>query len=90
MGMGSHAVGIVPPDQRWKEMKEIWDACKKAKLEPPQEVLNFFDHQDPDPAGVAVSIPWEEWDDGDMSAGIEVEVAKIPKHVKIIRFVNTW
>lgn len=90
MGMGSHAVGVVPPDEKWNEMKAIWDACEKAKIEPPKVVLEFFDYRDPDPAGVETSIEWEEWSDGNMSEGIEVEVDKIPKHVKIIRFVNTW
>jgi len=38
---------------------------------------------------VRVDIPAEGWRD-ENSEGIEIEVEKIPKDVKIIRFVNSW
>lgn len=90
MSMSTHAVGFAPPDEKWEKMKDVWDACKAAKVEAPMEVQKFFDYKDPDPdLGVVVKIPYRTWGD-DHAQGIEVEIDKIPKHVKVIRFYNSW
>lgn len=49
-------VGIKPPDDKWKKMKEAWDACNSACVPVPEEVLAFFDHEGPDEAGVVVGL----------------------------------
>jgi len=89
MSMSTHIIGFVPPDEKWKKMKAIWDACEVAGIEAPREVWKFFNDQEPDERGVEVSVPHKEWGE-DMRQGIEINVDEIPKHVKTIRFYNSW
>ena len=42
MGMSTHLVGIVPPDDDWKKMKAVWDACDNADVDIPKDVSEFF------------------------------------------------
>lgn len=90
MGMSTHVVGIVPPDETWKKMKDVWDACRQANIAVPPEVQKFFNYDEPDDKGGFVSIPVNDWDDGSCCQGYEIEVDKIPPNVKIIRFYNSW
>jgi hypothetical protein len=93
MGMSTHVVGFRPPDEKFKAMKRIWDACDAASIEAPEEVREFFGHCDPDEAGVEVDLekrgcvrPFND----DSQEGFEVDIAKLPKDVTIIRFWNSW
>ena len=96
MSMSTHVVGIKPPplDEKWKKMKEVWDSCNAAGVEIPEEVGKFFDWETPDDKGVLISLDekcecCKEWWN-DYSSGFEVDVSKIPKDIKIIRFYNSW
>jgi hypothetical protein len=89
MSMSTHVIGFAPPDEKWQQMKAIRDACKAAKVAVPKDVEDFFDWQEPDPAGVEVELTMVEWSD-DGREGLEIEVEKIPAHVKRIRFYNSW
>lgn len=89
MSMSTHVVGFKPPDDKWKKMKAVWDACQEAQASLPEEVVDFFDGSDPDPAGVEVKIKAREWSD-DSSEGYEIDVDAIPKGVKVIRFYNSF
>lgn len=101
--MGSpitYIVGVRPPDEKWKKMKAVWDACKAAGTEIPKDVYEFFDHETPDDKGVLVELssgkdgPHHEcvssYDDNDCQEGFEIDVSKIPKDITIIRVVNHW
>jgi len=83
--------GIVPPDDKWEKMKAIWDAYAKTDMEVPDEVWQFFGERDPDESGTIIDIKdlCQEWGDMDRS-GYELDVSKIPKHVKTIRFYTGW
>ena len=91
MGMSTSVTGFKPPDDRWKALKEVWDSCERAGVEPPPAVRAFFGDVKPDPAGVVVSLkeavtPYKtEWDEG-----LQVDLTKVPKDVHYIRFVNSW
>lgn len=89
MGMSTSVIGFAPPDEKWQQMKQIWDACQSAGIPVPREVEKFFNDEPPDSAGVEVKLEVTEWHD-ESREGIEIEVAKIPKHVKLIRFYNSW
>ncbi len=89
MSMGTNVIGFAPPDETWERMKSVWETCEALGITVPNEVDSYFDGQDPDPAGVEIELPQEEWSN-DYCAGIEIEVEKIPKHVKKIRFYNSW
>lgn len=57
MSMSMHVVGFSPADEHWKKMKSAWDACVAAGIDPPAEVSNFFDGEDPgDAPGKEVEI----------------------------------
>jgi len=93
--------GIKPPDKEWLKMKTVYNSCNEAGVPVPGEVLDFFDNEPPDALGVLV--PLAEQNDGDldeskpcvekydaeeMSYGMELDLAKLPKDIKILRF--TW
>lgn len=91
--METRVVGIKPPDEKWKAMKKVWDACSEAGVEPPVEVLEFFGDEDPDDAGVVVGLGdhscVKEYR-AEMQQGFEIVIDALPKDVKIIRFYNSW
>lgn len=92
--MSTSIAGFRPPDKLWQEMKDVWDACKKARIDPPQEVYDFFVGVPPDPRGIKVSQrelgkAVQLYKEGTCE-GFEVEIAKLPKNVTHIRFYNSW
>lgn len=89
MGMSTHVTGFVPPDDRWQQMKAVYDSCTAAGIDPPTEVERFFDGQAPDPSGQEVDIPHRDWQD-DHRQGIEIKTEDIPENVRSIRFYNSW
>lgn len=90
MSMSTYVVGIKPPDDKWKKMKAVYDACKNAGIETPDEVDEFFNYEIPDQAGVVVEIDeLREWEE-DTSDGYEIDIEKLPKDVKVLRFYNSW
>jgi hypothetical protein len=90
MSMSTNVIGFVPPDERFMKMKQIWDNCTELDVQIPANVYDFFDGCAPDENGMEVEIKHDEWDDGDMSAGIEINVDNIPDNVKVIRFFNSY
>lgn len=99
MGMSLNVVGFVPPDEKFQKMRDVYDACRAAGVAVPKDVKEFFGHAEPDPAGVEVSLRpdypdgkncTKEWNhDGD-AVGFEVDLDKVPKHIKVIRFYAGW
>lgn len=92
--MSTHVVGFRPPDEKWRRMKAVWDACLQAEIEPPENVNDFFEGRTPDPAGVEVSLTGftpiaREWMD-ETRSGYEINVDDLPDGVKIVRFYNSW
>jgi len=96
MGMSTHVVGFKPPDEKWKKMKAVYDACAAAKIVPPKEVGEFFGFNNPDENGVEVR-------ENDLvkagclkpyatqgQSGFEIDITKLPKDVTIVRFFNSW
>jgi hypothetical protein len=94
MGMSTHVYAIVPPDEQWEAMKAVWDACKLAKVDPPEAVERFFNNEEPDPAGLVVNVGAmaRKWT-GDCAEGVEVTIRDLERlhpGVKAVRFVNSW
>lgn len=89
MSMSTHVQGFAPPNEEWKKMKKVYDSCEEAGLEIPDNVLKFFGYEAPDEAGVSIEIDHEEYQ-SDMREGIEIDLEKVPKHVKKIRFFNSY
>lgn len=94
MKVSTHIVGIKPPDEKWKKMKAVYDACVNAGINIPMEVSGFFGHEQPDDNGVVLCERQlgdcvSEYGDSN-GTGFEVDVSKIPEDVRIIRFVSYW
>lgn len=105
MGVSTYIVGIKPADEKWKQMKAIWDACAKADVAIPDEVDEFFDGEEPDDEGVVVPLGSlyrikdlgdRQTEDGlsyyqrDGTSGFELELSKLPKDIKKLRFYNSY
>ena len=56
MSTGLEIIGIKQPDDKWKKMKAVYDACKAADLEIPVEVSEYFNGEDPEEEGVAILL----------------------------------
>lgn len=92
MSMSTHVVGFRKADEQWNKMKAAWLACEAAGASIPDAVYEFFGGEYPgDKPGCEVEIEdaVSEWDDEDCH-GYEVDLTKLPKGVKIIRFYNSW
>lgn len=94
MGMSTYVRGFRPPDDRFGEMKRIWDACKAADIDPPEDVDEFFENEPPDILGTEVEIEDCKGDfETDYQNGFEINLndlaAKHPE-VTVIRFWNSW
>jgi len=89
MSMSTHVIGFAPPDDKWKQMKAIWDACEAANVAPPKEVSEFFNGETPDEGGVEVELSFRKWEDS-YRVGLEIDISALPAHVKTIRFYNSW
>ena len=92
MGMSTTIVGFRSADDLWNKHKAVWDACAQAQVPVPKETETFFDGEEPgDRPGAEVSIEgaYKDWGNS-WAQGYEVDVSKLPKDVKIIRFYNSW
>ena len=89
MSMSTRVVGFVPPDEKFRKMLAVWNACKTAKVPVPRDVEEFFDDRDPDENGMEVDVPVTKWNT-EYQQGYELKVADIPKNVSVIRFFNSW
>ena len=97
MGISVNIVGFRPADEKWKKMKDIWDAYKKAEIVPPQEVINFFSGSpsgEPDDSGIEIDLmktdSVDEWYTADNStSGYQIDLSKIPDNITKIRFYRS-
>lgn len=93
MGMSMHVVGFQPADKKWQKMKGAWDACEAAGAEPPDTVLEFFNHEHPgDAPGKEVEILGHgaaRWND-ESREGYEVDITALPAGVRFVRFYCSW
>jgi len=97
MGMTTSIVGFKPlnepSDAAWQAMKKVWNSCVEANIDIPDEVLDFFEGQPPNDYGTNIDLEGapgvREYHNG-MDSGFEVEVNKIPKDIKVIRFYNSF
>jgi len=92
MSMSTHVIGFRKADEKWEQMKSVWNACERAGIEAPKEVYEYFNHNNPNTlAGIEVSISSAitEYCD-DMQEGYEVDITKLPPDVTVIRFYNSW
>ncbi len=94
MSMSTHVVGIIPPDEKFNQMKKVWDTCEEAGISIPDEVIDFFGNERPDVKGMTFYIG--EGDTGiskcgnEHEEGYEIDISKLDPKFKLIRVVNSW
>ena len=93
MSMSTHVVGIVPADEKYNLMREIWELCTKAGISAPDDVYDFFQDEEPDEKGVQIDIKRsdavESWSE-EGASGFQVDITKLPENIRFVRFYNSW
>jgi hypothetical protein len=93
MGMSTHIQGFNVPDEQWKEMKAVWDTCRQAGIEPPEDVSKYFEWDTPDERGVEVKPKdaecCSEFRD-DYRDGYEIDVRELAADLTHIRPHNSY
>ena len=93
MSMETYVLGFKPADDKFKKMKEVYLKCGELGIDPPREVEDYFDGSGVVDGGVRVEIEehecCSEYSDGCRN-GFEIDVTKLPKDVKIVRFYNSY
>lgn len=93
MGMSTHLIGLIPADAKYKKMRAIWENCYEYDIRIPPEVEKYFEGERPDGNGIRVPLKEEDGVTSYVSEGengFEVELSKLPKDVKFLRFYNSW
>ena len=82
MGTYLFVEGIRKSDDKFKQMKAVWDACMKADIELPKEIQKFFNWRDPDKEGLRVKLTEEHGlEKEDFSYKGIIEIAKLPDNI---------
>lgn len=95
MGMSTHVVGYVPRDEKWEKYVTIYRNCEDAGVEPPDEVLDFFDWSSLEEVEklpgreVDIESAVEEYF-GDSSTGYTINLPELPREVTAIRVYNSY
>ena len=93
MSTSNHIIGFIPQDAGFKKMKKIYDLCKEGNIEVPEEVQKFFNYETPDDSGVWIDLEGKDFVKDfydDMESGWEIDVTRIPKIIKTIRFYISY
>lgn len=92
MSMSTYVRGFrKPDDKKFEKYAKVWQYCVEAGVGIPEEVFDYFNCEEPDARGIEVNIdeaisPYT----ADMEEGYEVDLSKLPKDLKIIRFYNSY
>jgi hypothetical protein len=81
--------GIKPADERHKKMCQIAEICYELGIDTPDEVDEYFDGDEPSELGVKMPLLKHECCTNNPDGwGYDIDVRKLPKDVKIIRFYS--
>lgn len=90
-------LGVVPKDDKYNQMLQVFDACKSAGISYPAEIEEFFDLDEhckgyePPKDGIEIDLREvedvvnKEYDDYDESVVYDIDISKLPKNVQKIR-----
>lgn len=92
MSMSTYVQGLKPKTEEYQTKLDIYNACKKINIEPPREIVDFFDGEICE-EGIVIDFPKEavrEYADDYCREFFEVDLEKLPPNVTKIRFVNSY
>ena len=88
MSASVSVVAVKAPDDMWRKHKAVYDACKAADIDPPEETDRYFEDGEPNPIGVIVRLgyvghsatdhPSADSFIDDHATGIRVDISKLP------------
>lgn len=94
MGVSYYVVGIKPADEKYNQMKTIYELCERANVSIPKEVREFFRETTPGARGLEIDLSDIEGPDPlvikDTSKDdyrLTVDLRKLPEDIKILAFV---
>ena len=99
MGMSTHVVAMRNMGHEFEKMLKVKHFCEENKVGYPYEVADYFGEfvkEDESVIRDAMAEVTLSGDNGlteftdEYRTGYEVEIAKLPKEVKVIRFYNSW
>jgi hypothetical protein len=94
MSMSTYVVGFADAGDVWQKHKRVYDACKDAGVSLPEETEQFFGFgKKPDPNGITVDLADHECCapyKAEMQDGFEIDIRKLPKNIRKIRFYNSY
>lgn len=91
MSLDIYIDGYRPADKKFQTMRRVWIDCKSLDIDPPEEVLEFFDGRDPtDLPGVEIDLATRagcvrEYSNDDGESGYEIVVSRLPEDLQFIR-----
>ena len=102
MGASTSIYGIRKPDEKWLKYKKIIDTLEEAGMsweDAPEEVLEFFGHDKPDPDGISIRLgsqygnrqdPCISKHNEEAEDGYIIEIAKLPKNITHIKVITSY
>lgn len=95
MGMSIHLSTIVPVDEKYEKMLKVYESCKEAGLDIPEEVDQFFDYQESNPDGIERELN-KDFIDKPYKEGYDIyevdieELLRCMPDVKYLRFMISY
>lgn len=94
MSMSTHICGFKAATPIFIHMRDAWKACIAAGVDPPREVMDFFDGElpDDDAPGLEVALDEDLLTEitGPGHRGYQIHLASLPDHITHLRFYNSW
>lgn len=93
MSTSMYIDGFKSETDEYRKMKAIYDACEAAGVETPDAVDKYFGIDGPGAYGKAIDLSEAKCvkkfsEDG--QCGYDVDITKLPKDIKIIRFYLSY
>lgn len=82
MSAGLYVRGLLEPTDRFRKMYAAYEACKAAGVQVPDEVVEYFVGEEPDPNGLIVDISAASSRKDNV---IEVDLTKLHKDITKIQ-----
>ena len=86
-------IGFKLPDTKFKKMKGVYDACVKAGINVPDEVMCYFQDEPPDDNGVIIELNKHlavKKYNTEMKDGFDVDLTKLDPDIKVLRFYHSY
>lgn len=93
MGVSYYVIGIKPADEKYNQMKTIYELCESVGVQVPKEVREFFSGTPPGIRGLETYLseigpdPLVIEDSSEDDYRLIVDLRKLPEDIKILAFV---